>query len=109
MGPGHVREAGLPLVPIWDAVLGGTPFGRGPGILVCLLAANDPMVREDPAGGDLVVSDENSGADLHRRDSETYPNPRTRAALLKLQRGTHEKRVIKLGAGEVFAPKMQHS
>ena len=53
-GPGHMGQAGPPLVLVGDLTVRGLTPGRGLGVLVHPLAASDPVVCVDPTDGDLL-------------------------------------------------------
>lgn len=71
-----MRETGIPPVLIWDVVAGGAALSRGLGELIRHFVARGLAVRGDPADGDLAVSAEDSGADLHRRNGEALVGAR---------------------------------
>ena len=70
--PGHVREGGLPPELVGDAIVailaaGGCAAGRRLRVLICHLVALDPIVRGDPADGELVASSEDAVAGYRQR------------------------------------------
>lgn len=68
-----MQGAGLQPVLVRDVVAGGAVLGRGLGELIRHLTARGPSVYGKPADGDLVVSVQYSGADLHNHHSEAFP------------------------------------